>query len=235
MTKRSRSHEGNDGTNGRTDLEPSEKGAKMKVVIFGSTGGIGRQLVEQALAQGHAVTAVARSPAQLEIKHANLQVVQGDVMNVASVDQAVQGQEAVVLALGTPAITKNTVRSEGTRNIVRAMEKVGVRRLVCLSSLGIGDSRDMLPFHYKYILVPFLLRQGFSEHELQEEFVKQSRTDWIIVRPGAFTNGRRTGLYRHGFAITDKTIKAKISRADVADFMLKQLNNDTYIRKTPGR
>jgi len=206
----------------------------MRVVIFGSTGGIGRQLVKQALARGHAVRAFARNPAQLEIKHANLQTVQGDVMDIASVEQALQGQEAVVSALGTPALTKNTVRSEGTRNIVRAMEKVGVSRLVCLSSLGVGDSRDMLPIHYKYILVPFLLRQGFAEHELQEEFVKQSRTDWIIVRPGAFTNGSRTGLYRHGFSVTDKTINAKISRADVADFMVKQLTDATYIRKTPG-
>ena len=137
-------------------------------------------------------------------------------------------------ALGTPPLTKKTVRSEGTWNIVRTIEKVGVRRLVCLSSLGVGDSRHLLPFLYKYMLVPFLLRQGFAEHELQEEFVKQSRTDWIIIRPGAFTNGSRTGLYRHGFPVTDKTIKAKISRADVADFMVKQLTDDTYIRKTPG-
>ena len=206
----------------------------MRVVIFGSTGGIGRQIVEQALARGRAVRSFARNPAQLEIKYANLQAVQGDVMDFASVEQAVQGQEAVVSALGTPPLTKKTVRSEGTWNIVRAIEKVGVRRLVCLSSLGVGDSRDMLPFLYKYMLVPFLLRQGFAEHELQEEFVKQSRTDWIIIRPGAFTNDSRTGLYRHGFPVTDKTIKAKISRADVVDFMVKQLTDNTYIRKTPG-
>ena len=97
----------------------------MRVVIFGSTGGIGRQHVEQALSRGHAVRAFARHPAQLEIKHANLEVVQGDVMDFALVEQAVQCQEAVVLALGTPALTNNTVRSEGTRNIVRAMEKAG--------------------------------------------------------------------------------------------------------------
>ena len=109
-----------------------------------------------------------------------------------------------------------------------------MRRLVRLSSLGVGNSRDMLPFHYEYILVSFLLRQGIAEHELQEGFVKQSRTDWIIIRPGAFTSGSRTGLYRHGFPVTDKTVKAKISRADVADLMLKQLTDNTYIRKTPG-
>jgi putative NADH-flavin reductase len=205
----------------------------MKLLIFGATGSIGRQLVEQALAQGHTVTAFARNPARLDLKHAQLKVVQGDVLDYASVEWAVPGHQAVLSALGTSALTKNTVRSEGTQNIIRAMEKAGVRRLICLSSIGIGDSRDMLPFHYKYILVPFLLRQGFAEHELEEEWVKQSQTDWTIVRPGAFTNGERTDAYRHSLTVAGNSIKAKISRADVTDFMLKQLKDHTYLHQTP--
>ena len=205
----------------------------MKLLIFGSTAGVGRQLVEQALGQGHAVTAFARDPAKIDLKHEHLQVVQGDVMDVASVEQATRGQDAVLLALGTPALTKNTARSEGTRNVVRAMVKADVRRLVCLSSIGIGDSRAMLPFHYKYILVPLLLGQTFAEHELQEDCVKQSQTQWTIVRPGSLTNGARTGIYRHGLPGSDTTIKAKISRADVADFMLKQVVDNTYLYKAP--
>lgn len=109
----------------------------------------------------------------------------------------------------------------------------GVLRFVSLSSIGIGDSRAMLPFHYKYILVPLLLRQGFAEHELQEAFVKQSQTEWTIVRPGAYTNGGRTSAYRHGLSLSGKAVKAKISRADVADFMLKQLRGGTYLYKAP--
>jgi putative NADH-flavin reductase len=205
----------------------------MKLLIFGSTGSIGRQLVEQALAQGHTITAFARNPARLNLKHVQLKVVQGDVLDYASIERAMPGHDAVLSALGTPALTKNTVRSEGTRNIIRAMEKTGVRRLICLSSIGIGDSRGMLPFHYKYILVPFLLRQGFAEHELEEEWVKQSQTDWTIVRPGAFTNGGRTGAYRHSLIGNGQAVKAKISRADVADFMLKQLDDHTYLHQTP--
>lgn len=205
----------------------------MKLLIFGSTGSIGRQLVEQALAEGHTVTAFGRNPAKFDLKHPNLKFVQGDVLDSASVEKAVQGQEAVLSALGTPALTRNTVRSEGTRNIIRAMEKAGVRRFICLSSIGIGDSRPMLPFHYKYILVPLLLRQGFAEHELQEAWVKQSQAAWTIVRPGAFTNGGRTGVYCHGLPASAKAIKAKISRADVADFMLKQVTDNTYLHQAP--
>jgi putative NADH-flavin reductase len=78
------------------------------------------------------------------------------------------------------------------------------------------------------------LRPAYEDHVSQENHVKQSRLDWIIVRPAAFTNGKRTGKVRHGFAATDKTTKLKISRADVADFMLTQLTDDTYLHKTPG-
>jgi putative NADH-flavin reductase len=209
-----------------------EGGEKMKILIFGSTGSIGRQLVEQALAQGHAVTAFARDSSKLDIKHANLKVVQGDVMDFASVEKAVQGQEAVLCSIG--AGWKGTIRSEGARHIVSAMENAGVRRFICQSSLGVGDSQGNLDFFWKYIMFGMLLRNAYVDHENQENHVKQSRLDWTIVRPASFTNGNRTGEYRHGFPATEKAIKLKISRADVAEFMLKQLTNDTYLHKTPG-
>ena len=168
----------------------------MKLIVFGSTGNVGCQLVEQALAQGHAVTAFARDPAKLGVKHANLTIVQGDVMDAASVEKAVQGQEAVLSALGAGA--KGTVRSEGTRQIVRAMEKAGIRRFISLSTLGAGDSWETLSLKYK-ILFRTLLRKALVDHEAQEDCIKQSQLDWTIVRPGEYTNGGRTGEYRHGF------------------------------------
>jgi putative NADH-flavin reductase len=204
----------------------------MKLLIFGSTGNIGRQLVEQALAQGHAVTAFARNPARLALKHPNLKVVQGDVMDGAAVERAVQGQEVVLCALG--AGRQGLIRAEGTRHIISAMEKLGVRRLICQTTLGAGDSRDNLNFFWKYLMFGLILREAFADHEKQERYIKQSRLDWTIIRPGAFTNGQRTGSYRHGFPATDKTLKLKISRADVADFMLKQLTDNRYLRQTPG-
>lgn len=206
----------------------------MKIIVFGSTGGTGRQIVEQALAQGHIVTAFARNPAKFDLQHANLRVVQGNVMDFALVERALQGQEAVLSSLGTPASQKDTLRSDGTQNIIRAMEKAGVRRFICMTTLGMGDSRDLLPFTYKYILVPLILRSAFADSERQEQFIRQSQVEWTIVRPGALTNGDRTGIYQHGFSVTAKGIKSKVSRADVADFMLKQLANSTYIHKTPA-
>ena len=204
----------------------------MKVLVFGPTGGMGRQLVELALAQGHDVTAFARDPAKLDVEYSGLEVVQGDVMELSSVEKAVQCQEAVLCSLG--AGRKGTVRAEGTRNIIFAMEKAGVQRLICQTTLGVGDSQDNLNFFWKYVMFGGLLRPAYADHVLQENYVRESQLDWTIVRPAAFTDGERTGEYQHGFPATDKSIKLKISRADVADFMLKQLTDDTYLHASPG-
>lgn len=206
----------------------------MNLLIFGATGSIGGELVKQALEQGHAVTAFARNLAKLDIQHQNLKLFQGDVTDITAVEKAVQGQDAVLCSLGSGTQTKGTVRSEGTRNIIQAMEKVGVRRFICQTTLGIGESQGNLNFFWKYVMFGFLLRQVFADHVKQEEYVKQSHLDWTIVRPSAFVDGNHTGVYRHGFPGTDKTTKLVISRADVADFMLRQLTDNSYLHKTPG-
>ena len=206
----------------------------MKLLIFGATGSIGQQLVEQALDQGHTVTAFVRSPMKLDIKHASLKVFQGDVMNLAAVEKAVQGQDAVLCVLGSSGRRKGKIRSEGTQQIIHAMETEGVQRFICQTTLGAGDSWGNLNFFWKYIMFGVILRDVFADHERQENYIKQSCLDWTIVRPGAFIKGNHTGKYRHGFIDTDKTTKLKISRADVADFILKQLANDSYLHKTPG-
>jgi len=144
----------------------------MNLLIFGSTGGTGRELLKQALEQGHNVTAYARNPAKIDdIKHARLQVVRGDVLDPAVVESAVAGQEAVLSTIGAGA-ERTTLREDGTRNIVEAMEKTGVQRLICQSSLGVGDSRTNLSFFTKYIVVGVFLRHAFAERAISNvEFV----------------------------------------------------------------
>lgn len=206
----------------------------MNLLVFGATGSVGRLVVEQALEHGYTVTAFVRNPAKLDINHANLKIVCGDVMDIVSVEKAVQGQEAVVCVLGAGKKRTAKIRSEGTEQIIRAMEKAGIRRFICQSTLGAVDSWGNLNFFWKYIMFGFLLREVFADHERQEEYVKQSCLDWTIIRPGAFVDGELTGNYRHGFPGDDKTSKLKISRSDVADFILKQLTDNSYIHKTPG-
>ena len=129
---------------------------------------------------------------------------------------------------------KKTTLSDGTRNIVQAMQKHGVKRFVCETSLGIGDSKGRLGFFYTFLLIPLLLRNIFADKEVQERIIQDSSLDWVIVRPAALTNGPRKGDHQAGKTIGHWFFTAKISRADVAAFMLKQLAGDTYLRKTPG-
>ena len=206
----------------------------MKTVIFGSTGGTGRELLTQALDQGHIVTAQVRSPDKLAgFEHEGLRVVHGDVLDPADVEGAIAGQEAVLCAIGAGP-ERTALREDGTRHIVAAMEKAGVSRLVCLSSLGVGDSRANLPFFTRYVIVSIFLRHAFADHERQEAVVRNSSLEWTIIRPPHLKDGPRTGEYRHGFPVTDRNIQGWISRADVADFMLRQLTADTYIHRAPG-
>lgn len=206
----------------------------MKLLIVGSTGGTGLELVEQALEAEHTVTAFARRPAAVQIKHANLKIHQGDILDPSAVEAAVRGQDAVLSALGVRQLGRNTVLSDGTRNLIRAMETLGVKRLIVESSLGVSDSRGQLGPMHNWFVLPVLLRNIFADKEIQESLIRASRLDWVLVRPAILTNGPRTGRYKAGFAPDNQPIKRKISRADTAEFMLKQLRDDTYLHKTPG-
>jgi putative NADH-flavin reductase len=206
----------------------------MRILVIGPTGGTGREIVEQALERGHEVTALARDPAKVEQRHERLKVVKGDVMDPASLESAVRGQDAVLSALGHKRWYPNRILSEGTRNIIRAMEKHGVRRLIVETALGVGGSAGRLGLYYTLFLIPFILPFYFWDKRRQEEVIRASSLDWVIVRPGALTNGPRRGGYRHGSSIGSRLRTVRISRSDVADFMLDQLTDDTYVRAAPG-
>jgi putative NADH-flavin reductase len=207
----------------------------MKVIVFGSTGTIGKHLVKQSLEDGYEVTAFCRDIEKLnQVKHPNLIIVEGDVFNIKDVINAVKEQDVVIVSLGSGKSRKSIVRSEGTKNIIFALKINGVSRLICQSTLGTGKSNNNLNFFWKYIMFGWFLKQVFLDHELQEQYVKDSNLDWTIVRPSAFTDGEKTKNYLHGFSAKEKSLKLKISRADVADFILKQVTNQNYLHQTPG-
>ena len=207
----------------------------MRLLVIGSTGGTGRELVAQALERGHIVTALARNPSKLQIRHDNLRVVRGDVLDAAVVNDAVAGQDAVLSALGHKRwFYPNAILSEGTRNVVRAMEKHGVDRFVCETALGVGRTWWRMGLYYTLLVTPFILPFYFWDKHRQEAVIRSSSLDWVIVRPGALTNGRKRGVYRHGFRIGNPLWTVRISRADVADFMLNQLADETYVHAAVG-
>ena len=210
-------------------------GLPMRVLIVGATGGTGRQLVAQALERGLTVTALVRDPSRLTIAHPQLTVVRGNVLDAGSVTAAMPGQEAVLLALGHKRyFPPNRILSEGTRNVLRAMETHGVSRFVCETSLGIGDSAARLGVYYTFFTIPVILPFYYWDKTRQERIIAASPLEWVIVRPGLLTNGAKRGSYRHGRRVGSFFWTMRISRADVADFMLNQLESDAYLRTAPG-
>ncbi|MBI1803521.1 MAG: SDR family oxidoreductase [Ignavibacteriae bacterium] len=205
----------------------------MNILIFGASGATGHELVKQSLAKGHAVTAFVRNPEKLAIKHQSLKSVQGDVKDYPSVEAAVKGQDAVLSALGVSRPLKSDpVVIDGVRNIVKAMEQNNVRRLIYLSFIGVTESRKDAGFMLKHI-ISRIVRNEIADHEEKEKLVRASALEWTIVRPPKLTNGNAVGVYRSGEEIKAHSLLPTMSRADVADFMLRQLTEKAFIHKSP--
>lgn len=208
----------------------------MNIVIFGAAGGTGRTLVEQALAKGHMVTAFDRHPQALAIEHPKLPIVQGDIFNPAQVEAAIAGQDAVICVLGVRPQTTLPICSTGTKHIIAAMHKVGVKRFICQSAFAVAalDGERGETSWFLSIILPFFpkVKAMFADKVVQEQFIRQSQLAWIIVRPARLTDGPKTGIYQAGVPLMVGS-RAKISRADVADFLLKQVSDNTYLHRIP--
>jgi putative NADH-flavin reductase len=205
----------------------------MKLLIFGATGGTGHEIMTQALEQNHIVTVFVRNPDKVKLVHSNLRIVQGDILDYKSVIPAVEGQDVILSALGIRILKKNTIISDGTKHILHAAEDTGVKRLICMSAIGIGESKaqqNRLGPLYNRFMIPLLLRNMFADKEIQEAYIMNSNTDWTLVRAAILTNGPKSGRYRICTPY-DQSVTAKISRSDVADFMLKQSTDDSMLRK----
>lgn len=206
-----------------------------RILIVGATGGTGRHLVAQALDRGYTVTAFVRDPSRFQVDDPRLTIIQGDVLDESSVGAAMRGQEAVLCALGHKRYFYPTrILSEGTRKIIRAMETHGVSRLICETSLGIGDSVGRLGLYYTLFVLPVILPLYFWDKTRQERIIAGSDIEWVIVRPAALTNGKERGSYRHGSRTGGFLLTSRISRADVSSFMLNQLTSDTHTRTAVG-
>ena len=205
----------------------------MRIVIFGATGKTGHHLVAQALSAGHEVRAFVRDASRLPMRHERLQIVEGDVLDTTSVEQAVSNVDAVLSALGHTKTSTNDVQKVGTENIVGAMKKSDVRRLISLTGAGVRDEQDEPKLVDKLfgLLLKILQPAVLEDAERHAEVIKASGLDWVIVRAPRLTDGPRTGEYRVGYV--GKNSGTKISRADVAGFMLGQLTADEYLHQQP--
>ena len=197
----------------------------MKVLIVGATGRTGRLLTRGALTRGHQVTVLVRAPEKLGDLTGRVRVVAGDVLDGGVVSDAVDGQQAVLVALNAAHRRRApAVNALGTLNVIRSMQRFGVRRLVVLSASGTAPRRDPnLPWVFDRVIKPVLLGPAYDDLRRMETSVRTSELDWTVVRiSGALTNDAPRGVYRAepGYSLPGGR---KIARADVAEYMLDQL------------
>jgi putative NADH-flavin reductase len=206
----------------------------MNLIVFGASRGVGRSLTELALANGHRVTAVVRDPSAFELSHESLEVVAGDVTDAGSLPRDLGGHDVVFCTVGAETRGATTLYSTAARNIAQAMEDQGARRIVFLSNYGVLNEKGAgLRSSALLLMVKLFARGTLEDHRRALDELRKHDLDWIAVRPMPLTNGPRTGEYRIAVEGLPKG-GTRISRADVADFMLKQLDNDDYVREIPA-
>jgi uncharacterized protein YbjT (DUF2867 family) len=206
---------------------------RPKILVLGATGGTGRLIVAQSLARGYDVTALVRSPGKAK-SLPGAKLVVGDAREPKVLREALRGRDAVVSALGTPAspFREVTLLSEVTRTLVGAMRDEGVARLVAVTGIGAGDSRGHGGFAFDRLILPLLLRHVYADKDRQEDIVRQSGLDWVLVRPTVLSNKPGRGAVR---ALVDLAgfHGGSVAREDVSRFVLDQVETDAWIGRTP--
>jgi uncharacterized protein YbjT (DUF2867 family) len=203
----------------------------MKVLVLGATGGTGRLIVRDALMKGHSVVALVRAKARSDLLGAEL--IEGDARDEATLVRALDGCDAVVSALGTGiGLREVDLLTVTTRALVAAMTRTAVHRLICISALGVGDSRGHGGFIFNRLFQPLLLGPAYKDKDRQEAAIRASSLDWFVVRPAMLTNDPPRGRVRVSADLAGIN-GGKIARADVAQFVVEQLTNDTWLRRTP--
>lgn len=206
----------------------------MKILVIGASQGTGAQSVKSALARGHLVSAFSRTPSKLAIEHGHLTKLSGSFHDAAQVSSAVKGHDAVIVTASASSLSgfkeKPDYFSHGTRLVIEAMKQHGVKRLAVLSAMGVGDSRESLNFIMRALVVDGVLKRAFVDHDVQERLARESGLEWVIARPGRLTDGPNLGTY---VTKTDNSkVPSSISRADVADFLVRACETNEFVNQT---
>jgi putative NADH-flavin reductase len=208
----------------------------VKILVIGASGPTGKEIVKQAMEQRHAITAFVRDKAKAKFA-SPVALAAGDVLDRNSLKRALEGQEAVICSLGsgvTGPFKEMTMLSEGTRNLIAAMQEKNVRRIVCITGIGAGESKGHGPWYYNLLFQPLVLRGVYEDKTRQENLVRSSGLAWTLVRPGILTNGAAKGQTAVR-ALTELAgaHAGNISRADVAAFCLRELADGRFQGQAP--
>jgi len=201
----------------------------MKVLVLGATGSVGKHIIRLGTERGLELTALARHPRKLKAWESQVRVVKGDALDENAIDRAVLGQEAAIYTIGVTTFGRTTLFSESTRILIGSMERNRVKRLVCITGVGAGDSKGHGGFLYDRIVFPLITKREYEDKDAQEALIRQSSLDWTIVRPAMFREGAAS---RNHEVVTDLrgVTLTRISRAEVGAFVLDQLTDSRYLR-----
>lgn len=206
------------------------------IVVIGASRGIGLETVKAALQAGHRVRAFARSAGAIPIRHEHITKIPGDALDRAAVEKAIAGADGVIqaigLSMGSEFFKGTNLFSATTRVLVDAMQAAGVARLVAVTGIGAGDSRGRGGLLYDTFLFPLVLKRVYDDKDVQERIIRSSSLDWTIVRPGILVDTPVRGTVR---ALTDPATwrAAPVARADVAEFLVRELEERKFLRETP--
>jgi len=202
----------------------------MRVLVLGATGSVGQHILRLGTERGHELTALVRNAEKLKSWEDRVRIVKGDALDNDTVEQAVRGQEAAIYAIGIKTIGRTTLFSESTRILLDAMERNRVKRLMCITGVGAGETKGHGGLLYDWILFPLVTKRVYEDKDVQEALIQKSSLDWVIVRPAMFREGTPSGKFE---AVTDVrgVTLTRVSRAEVAAFLLEQLTDDRYLRK----
>jgi len=204
----------------------------MKLTIFGATGRTGQLLVKQALDAGYELTLYVRNAKAFYIADAKITVVQGDLRNTKKLTEAIAGADACISVLGGNSLTKHAEElCNGIENIVSVMELYGVKRFIYLSSLGAGQSKQLMPAFARFLIADLLLRIPLQDHTRNQQVIAKSKLQWTIVQPGGLTDNALTGSYKFGSESIPIKGSPSISRANVAHFILAEVAQNKHIGK----
>jgi putative NADH-flavin reductase len=203
----------------------------MQILVLGATGSIGRLVVVESLKRRHAVTALVRSPGKLGDLHSRVTIIHGDALDASGVAKAVAGQDAVIYALGAGNVRHTTLFSDSTRALLAAMNQHAVRRLICVTGVGAGETKGHGGFVYDRIVYPLFTKGVYADKDKQESLIRDSHTDWTIVRPAAFREGKVSGELRAVTDVGSITLR-RVSRLEVAEFLVDELEQNRYVHRS---
>ena len=208
----------------------------MKLTVFGATGQTGKEVVAQALEEGDEVVAYARNPAKLGIANDRLTVVQGELSDRGQIERAIAGADAVVSTLGPRGGSRDKPLTRGMQNIVAAMDKLGVRRIIITSTLSAKDQNDKPELRARALvfLVKLAMRPAYDEVVSVADTLRASDLDWTILRMTMLNNKPKSGKVSAGYLGRSEVAASFIARADIAGFILLCLREGKYVRQAPA-